>query len=328
MAKRINITKKELKEFYSDKKLNTYQIAKKLGCCQATIWKNLIKFNIERRTSYELNSNVPSKEQLIEFYSKNKLSTWAIEKKYGFSRGTVHRKLKEYRLTTRDRADSHIPSGRKDFSGDLIEKAYLMGFRLGDLGVRKIWPNSKTILVASGSTIPEQIGLIKNLFDPYCKVWIKEAKHGKINIQASLNLSFDFLLSKKIPVWVINKKETFFAFLAGFTDAEGHIGIYNKMAKFGIGNYNLSMLYFLKKGLEKWGIHPRITSDNRAGSLNSEGYPYNKNYHSLYVSIKSDLLLLFYNLKSYLKHELKIEALKKAEANILERNRRFGTHEN
>lgn len=327
MAKRVKISRAGLNKLYSHEKLSTYQLAKKFDCCQATIWKSLVKFGIKRRTPYELNSNVPSKKELIQFYLNEKLSTWAIQKKYGFSRGTVYRKLKEYGLAIRDRADSHISLERKDFSRDLIEKAYLTGFRLGDLGVRRVWPNSKTILVASGSTIPEQIELIKKLFDPYCRVWIKKTKNGKINISASLNETFDFLLSKKIPVWSVDNKKTFFAFLAGFSDAEGHIGIYNNMAKFGIGNYNLQILNFLKKGLKKYKIHSRIYTDNRKGSSNSEGYVYGNNYNSLYVSIKKDLLSLFYNLKPYLKHELKIKALKKAEDNIIERNRRTKNNE-
>ena len=219
MNKKIEISSFQLNNLYTHQKLNTYQIAKKFNCCQASVWKKLVEFNIPRRTPYELNSNVPSKDQLIEFYFNKKLSTWQIEKLYGFSRGTIHRKLKEFNIQTRDRADSHIINFRKDFSGNLTEKAYLIGFRLGDLGVRKIYPNSKTITVASGSTIKEQIELIKSLFVEYGKVRIKTTKNNKTNIWVALNESFDFLLSKKIPSWIKGNKNNFLAFLAGFTDA-------------------------------------------------------------------------------------------------------------
>ena len=151
-------------------------------------------------------------------------------------------------------ATANIINPRKDFSGKLIEKAYIIGFRLGDLGVRKIYPNSKTITVASGSTIKEQIDLIDSLFKDYGKVRIKTAKNSKINIWVALNESFDFLLSKEIPVWVERDKKLFLSFLAGFTDAEGNIGIYNKQAVFQMGNYNKKILLFINKNLNNLGI--------------------------------------------------------------------------
>jgi len=324
MAKRVKISEKELRELYENKKFNTYEIAEKFKCCQATIWKNLIKFGIKRRLPHELNSHVPSKEELIELYSKKKLSTWAIERGYGFSRGTVHRKLKEYGITTRDRADSHIFSFRKNFSGNLIEKAYMIGFRLGDLGVRKVWPNSKTILVASGSTIKEQIDLIKELFEPYCKVWIKAAKNGKINIQASLNESFDFLLSKNFPRWTMNDKRYFFSFLAGFTDAEGNFGVYNGMARYQLGNYDFKLLLKIRSLLNKFKIPcKKLYLAKMKGKINKQGFKYNSDYYTLRIHKKSDLLKLNEELSPFIKHKNKIKDLNIMVTNIIDRNNKY-----
>ena len=175
------ISPEELSNLYEKQKITTYQIAEKFNCCQATIWKRLVEFNITRRSSYELISNVPSKEELIKYYVYDKLSTWQIEKRYGYHRSTVHRKLKEYGIDVRDRATAHIIYPRKNFSENLIEKAYLIGFRIGDLGVRKIWLKSKTISVASGSTIKNQIILIKNLFKDYGKINIQKTKIRFLN---------------------------------------------------------------------------------------------------------------------------------------------------
>ena len=328
MVKPIKISKTELENLYKSKKLNTYQIAKKFGCCQATIWKTLVKFRIKRRKSHELNSNIPSKEELVKLYLKNKLSTWTIEKKFGYCHGTVHRKLKEYNIPTRDRADSHIFNERKDFSGDLNEKAYMIGFRLGDLGVRKIWPNSKTICVASGSTIQEQIDLIESLFKPYCKIWIGKAKNGKINIQANLNESFSFLLSKDFPDWASNNKQNFFSFLAGFSDAEGNFGIYNKMARYQLGNYDYSLLMKIKDCLNKFDIPcNKLCTSKMKGKINKQGFRYNADYHMLRIYSKEDLLKLNESLKPFIRHKNKIEDLKKVEENIINRNRRFNHEE-
>jgi len=320
--------KEQLKKLYEKEKLTTYQIANKFGCCQATIWKKLIGLGIKRRRPHDLNSNVPSKETLIHLYLNKKLSTWEIGKKYKYSRGTVHRKLKEFGIVTRSRAEAHIIYPRNDFSGDLVEKAYLIGFRIGDLGVRKIYPNSKTICIASGSTIPEQIELIKNLFKKYGNVWVKKTKDGKINIQSNLNLSFEYLLSKNFPDWVEKNREYFFSFLAGFTDAEGTISQANKLDYYSLGNYDKQLLFIIYKNLNKLGIRCNVpNSDNRKGKTNSQGYKYSSNYWSLRIYRKKDLLNLLLKLKPYIRHKLKIKALKKAEDRIILRNARRNRYE-
>ena len=198
MAKRVKISKKLLGNLYNKQKLNTFQIANQLSCCQATIWKKLHKFNIKPNLPGPKRVNL-TKEQLKDLYINKKLSTWQIESRLKIPRSTIHRKLKEFNISPRNRSDSHIIYPRKDFSGNLTEKAYLIGFRIGDLGVRKIYPNSKTISVASGSTIEEQIILIRNLFKKYGRIWVSKRKNNKINIQASLNESFDFLLLSSPP---------------------------------------------------------------------------------------------------------------------------------
>ncbi len=325
MTKRFSISKTKLEELYNKDKLTAYQISQKIGLSPATVRNRLIDLNIKRRKPHDLNSNVPSKERLIDLYLNKKLSTWKIEKEYGYSRGTVYVKLKEYGLKTRDRADSHIIYERKDFSGNLIEKSYLIGFRIGDLGVRKIHPNSKTICVASGSTIQEQIELIKGLFEGYGKVWIQKTKDGRINIQANLNESFEFLLSKEIPNWALNNKNHFFSFLAGFTDAEGWIGLSQNMAVYSLGNTDLKILSIIKENLNKFGICcGRISTDKRKGKPTTEGYFFSSNYHQLRINKKEDLLKLFVKLKLYAKHKNKIKALNKAIENINWRNERYG----
>lgn len=325
MVEQINISKESLSNFYERDKLTTFQIAKKLGCCQATIWKRLKDFNIKSRLPGVKRVKL-TKEQLEDLYINKKLSTWKIENKIKIPRGTIYRKLKEFNINIRDRSDSHVIYSRTNFSEDLIEKAYLIGFRIGDLGVRKQYKNSKTICIASGSTVEEQIELIKGLFDKYGNVWIKRTKKNKINIQVFLNESFNFLLSKDLPKWIEKDKRYFFSFLAGFTDAEGHIGIGGRgQAIYSLGNYNKKLLIFIKTKLKKIGIgiNGPYQSNNK-GTYNSQGYIYNENYNQLVLTRKSDLLELLDNIKHYIKHKLKIRDLNCSIANILERNRKFG----
>src|SRR3989344_213929 len=327
--KRIIISKKDLKKLYMGDKLNTYKIAEKYGTCQATIWKKLKKYKIKKRSSHELNSNIPSKKLLQELYIVNRLSTWEIEKKYGFSRSTIHRKLREYGMI-RTRAETHRIYPRRDFSENENEKTYLIGFRLGDLRARKIWENSETIQVDCGSTKKEQISLIKKLFQNYGHVWISiPNSKGKIQIEAFLNQSFCFLLDKKIPKMLISKKENFFSFLAGFTDAEGTIGVSKKQAYFSIVNQNKNWLSYIRNNLINFGINcPKIGLGSEKGTAvtlySDKLYFSNKDCWYLRLTKKSELYKLLENMEPYLKHEKKVKNLKLAKINILDRNRRFG----
>ena len=322
MSKQIKISRELLFNLYEKEKLTTFQIAEKIGCCQATIWKKLMGYGIKPRLPGAKRVSI-SKEKLKELYINKKFSTWKIEEITKIPRGTIHRKLQEFNINLRDRATSHIIHPKKDFSGNLIEKSYLIGFRIGDLGVRKIYPNSKVIQIASGSTIKEQIDLIENLFENYGKIWIKKTKNNKINICVSLNESFNFLLDKEIPKWILKNKKYFLSFLAGFIDAEGSFGVYNKMARFSIGNYDSSILFLIFGELNKYGIkgNPPF-SDKRKGKKNSQGYIYRKNYWHFRINNKYELENFFNLIKPYIKHTNKLKSLNMAILNINIRNSR------
>lgn len=210
-------------------------------------------------------------------------------------------------------------------------KAYLIGFRIGDLRVRKIWENSETIHVDCGTTIPEQISLIKNLFGRYGRIWMKKIKSRNDNcyqIETYLNDSFSFLLDKKAPKWAFKNKETFFSFLAGFTDAEGTISIADNRAYYSLVNQDKELLVRIRnKLLYLRLIVPNLNLDSKKGSprVTSKGTYYsNKDCWSLRVHRKYSLYTLLENLQPYLKHPKKVKNLKLAKANIIERNRKFG----
>ena len=199
----------------------------------------------------------------------------------------------------------------------------MIGFRIGDLGVRKIYTNSKTICVASGSTVKEQIDLIKNLFEKYGKIWVK-TKKGKINIQINLNESFEFLLSKKVPIWILNNEDYFLSFLAGFTDAEGCISINNGMAYYSLGNCDFNLLSIIREKLNKLEFSCNISTSKRKGKPTIDGYFFSSDYHQLRIDRKAVLLQLFTKLKTFIKHENKIKALNMAIENIGQRNLKYG----
>ena len=322
----ISILKQELKELYIEKRLNTYQIAKKLGCCQATIWKRLHKYKIKLRPSGGHRIKI-SRKRLEFLYSNKKYSTWKIEKLTNIPRSSIHRKLKELRIPTRDISESHVIYPKKDFNNDVLLKAYLIGFRIGDLRVRKAGgKQSRTIKTDCGSSIPAQINLIKTLFQPYGHVWIsKKYEDGAYQIEAYLNNSFSFLLPKIAPNYIFEEKDLFFAFLAGFTDAEGYI--YSKRVRDGfcLGNYDKKLLRKIKKTLESYKIKcSKVSISLKKGYYPSNDRKYNQDYWCLSVNRKMCLLMLMNELKKYSRHRNKQAAIRKIIKNINKRNLYFG----
>ena len=269
--------------------------------------------------------NIP-KETLEDLYINKKLSTWKIAEVLHYARSTIYAKILLFKIPIRNRAVSHIIYPRQNFSGNLIEKAYLIGFRIGDLRARKFYKNSETIKVDCASTKIEQINLIKNLFLPYGRVWIsKPNKRGAIQIECFLNTTFDFLLTREPASWIFRNKKHFFSFLAGFTDAEGTIFISNNQAKYALGNYNIALLRQIKFYLEKYNIKSHnITRSIRQGLLASHGYRYNHDYWTLTVSRKVDMLRLLHLIGPHLKHINKLKQMNIAIENIAERNRLYG----
>lgn len=269
--------------------------------------------------------NIP-KDELIELYLNQHLSSRKISKLYSCAYSTIDRKVHQANLPIRNLAQAHVIYPRKDFSRDLIEKAYLIGFRIGDLRARKFYKNSETIKLDCASTKTEQINLIKDLFYNYGRVWIsKPNKRGATQIECFLNTTFNFLLSKEPAKWIFRNKKQFFSFLAGFTDAEGTIYISNNQAKYALGNYNIELLRQIKFCLEKYNVKSHnITRSIRQGLLASHGYRYNHDYWILTVSRKVDMLRLFGLMGLHLKHANRIKQMNIAIKNIEERNRLYG----
>lgn len=305
--------------------MSTYQIAEYYKCSQTTIWKLLHKYNILLRRPG--NYLVIPYSILKELHVDKKLSSRKIAKKYNCAYSTIDRKIKEHGFKIRKRAQAHIIYPRKSFSGNLLEKAYLIGFSMGDLRIRKIYKNSETITVDCASTKSYQISLIKNLFKPYGRVWVSKIdEKGRRQIQAQLDLSFGFLLNLdgNIDYWMLNDKKYFSAFLAGFTDAEGCFFISSGKAFYSLGNYNKKILNQIYKKLMKLGIHcSRLRSDNLKGYKDKQGYIRKKDYWSLRINRKQDLIRLFELVGPYLKHEKRRTDMDRAKRNIMERNREF-----
>jgi hypothetical protein len=144
---------------------------------------------------------------------------------------------------------------------------YLIGFRIGDLTAQR-W--GRQIRITMGTTIPSSSTLIHELFDSYTVVKECPQKNNPYGygwkIYCNLHKSFSFLLKKKIPRWILEDEEHFYAFLAGFFDAEGSISISISRQKVGnfiqralhISNYDKALNEALLNKLRELGYNARF----------------------------------------------------------------------
>lgn len=334
MSKKIiKINKATLLNLYTQKKLSIIETAKILKHDPEIIKRELIRNKILLRTKSEAIHFAKSKRTIPKaviktLYYKSKLTQEEIANKLEKSRGHILFLMKKYKLKTRSPNIRSLRYPKKIFSGDLFEKAYLLGFRAGDLHV-KLLPSGNLLRVDCTSTKNQQLLLFKQLFYKYGFVWVSNPRaNGNRVFIVLLNRSFNFLLPKKdhISGWILKNKGHFFAYLAGYTDAEGCIGVFNNMARFTLASYDKNILKQIYEGLNKFGIpcnQPRVLV--KEGYTKSDGLIYRKDHWYLTLVKKSSLLLLFQDLEFYLKHQKRIDDLKKAKENIIRRNKILST---
>jgi hypothetical protein len=241
------------------------------------------------------------------------LSLSAIARRYGCALTTIWRRLQAAGVQCRE-GGSGPKYARTDFSGDLAEKAYLVGFRLGDLHVAM--EGTRTIVVKCTSTRTEQVVLFRDLFGKYGHVYSDEAtkahrKRQSIGMEVRLNMTFDFLIPKQdaVPEWVVMNDETFFAFFAGYVDAEGYFATYSSAnlpdpaARLEIRSYDAVLLGQLRNGLCERGIEcPPVRLRVRAGYINRAGVRSNRDLWGLGVHRRVSLRRLGAKIKPYLRH--------------------------
>lgn len=194
---------------------------------------------------------------------------------------TVWNHLKARGLGLRDRVEAQIKAvtryERKPFSGDSVEKAYLMGLRYGDLHVVQ---HGRAIRVRVSTTHPAMAELFESLFSPYGHV----SRYPRLaslvpyewTLECDLDSSFGFLLIRPMikDLRALTAAQ-FDAFLAGFFDAEGTIYLHRKryghMFEASISNTDLALLSFIEDRLRGRGYHPRqehkIQNESRLGYL-------------------------------------------------------------
>ncbi|CAG0928679.1 hypothetical protein TFLX_01011 [Thermoflexales bacterium] len=197
---------------------------------------------------------------------------------------------------------------KRPFSGDPLEKAYLIGFGVGDLCVHRAnySKTSKTVIAACTSTVPEQIELVRMLFEEYGGVNLSVGKQQTV-ITCYLDRSFNFLLERedRIVDWITADQECFAAYLAGYIDAEGCIQLKRQTRAFEvvIRSYDVNILRTCWAALQKLGVVcPPVYLVKRQGERDGNGPLYHQDYWGLGIYRQLSLARLFELIAPHLKH--------------------------
>lgn len=284
-----------------------------------------MRLKIPRRTNGEAIKLVSRKHlptnEILELYQNNKLSLKKLAKKFKSSKATLHKIIFENNIVVRNHDEAMqfcLKYKRTNFSENSEEKAYLLGLVEGDItAFRK---SKHTIRVITNTTHLDFLKMFCVSFENYSKVRYYPAKNKTFEnymwcISADLDNSFNFLLPENrknlIPFIINSDSKLFFAFLAGYFDAEG--ALYAKKVRNNLqyclkfGTENIDLLALIKSRLIEFNFNPLLYKNFLKGSsrfANKTKIKYNNDYFALEIFRKVDIILLLNLLQ--LRHPEKI----------------------
>ncbi len=263
---------------------------------------------------------VIGKKLLEKLYLKQSLSPYKIGDILDCSFSTISNRLREFNIPLKSPALARMKYFKTDFNGDKILKAYMLGFRLGDLNVYKRSENSETVVARCHTTQIEQVKILETLFNSFGHISVSN-NNGHFHVNCFLNNSFNFLLSKNKDswAWLINRPKLATSFIAGYTDAEGNFIINQGRARFKIDSYDFSILSWISNWLTFQGISNKFRLIYKMGDKWNGKYPLNKDLWRLNVNEANSLRRFIELIIPYLKHQKRIGDARLCANNILKR---------
>ena len=101
-GRRVSLPIKELEQKYVKEQKTAAQVADEFGCTRNAVYNNLKCYKIPIRQANNVERVLITKEELIELYEKQGLSSSDIAKKKGCHGATICRKLKKYNIERRN----------------------------------------------------------------------------------------------------------------------------------------------------------------------------------------------------------------------------------
>lgn len=233
-----------------------------------------------------------TKEVLEDFYLKRRSSTSQVGQILKINQWGVRVRLKRFEIPIRTLSENSTKYPKIPFSGDLKEKAYILGLRTGDLYVI---PHHKLIKIETTSSKPTFLKMFEKVFGKYGVVKVYERK-GKITeksfrVYCYLDPSFEFLIKKleEIPEWIMKCDDYFFPFLAGYIDAEGSwMIVEHKIKKWkykdstlSLGSCDKIIIHQIHQKLKELGFKSNLYLSKKAGTSTQLG-----KYHSDFYRIR------------------------------------------
>jgi transposase len=134
---RTKATKEELTELYINKFLSAVEIGEIFGVSDVTIGYWLIGYGIPVRTISEAhlkNRSKATKEELVELYIIQGLSTYEIGEIFAVCNTTIGRWLKEYGIHIKTPAEAKLKGKPKAIKEELIDLYIIQGLTTTEIG--------------------------------------------------------------------------------------------------------------------------------------------------------------------------------------------------
>jgi len=261
-----------------------------------------------------------SEASLRELYLVKNWTPRKIGLRFNCDGVTVRNRLKELKIPFKTKSSAQTKYPRYDFDGTEAERAYMLGFRYGDLNVYKPKGKSETIVVRCHTTHVVQEDLFKKIFSQYGTITVSRNSRS-VHMNCYLNSSFDFLLQKYNDLertWLSKSKNRMWAFIAGYIDAEGTFGIYEGRGRFKVDAYDVLILKDTHTFLVHNGIRSIMRIIVRKGQPGNGSY-WNNDVWRINVNESNSLAVLITNLLPFLTHKKRVQDAHAVLKNVLKR---------
>lgn len=264
------------------------------------------------------NKIILDQASLVKLYWDERKSLRCIAQMLECTDGTIIRRMREMGIPRRSKTTMRVKYPKFLFDGSLTEKAYMIGFRIGDLNVYKPSSKSSIIVVRCHTTMRDQVKLIESMFLGYGGIRVS-CNNQHFTITCYVDDSFSFLLGKAVPNWVFADFTYGMSFTAGYVDAEGSFGLNQRRGRFKIDSYDWEVLKGIAKFLSQRNVNVKLYTIATQGADYGKGLKWK---HDLWRMTINDALSLetFVNrLLPFLKHKKRISDAKIVLKNINDR---------
>lgn len=270
-----------------------------------------------------------SKNVLRDLYFNKRLSFTVIANILRCSSPTVVSRFRDYGLKAKKCGEWKIKYKKKNFSGNKVEKAYILGFSVGDINAYKSSKNGNVIVARCHTTQKEQVRLFCSVFQKYGHVTVSHSQTTNnlpsFHINCYLNDSFSFLLISKpyhVENWIKNNFKNSISFIAGYIDAEGNFIINQRRARFKIDSYDFFILSWMHKWCCYHGIKSKLRLISKKGSARYDKSSFwNNDLWRLNINEAHGLLKFCKIIFPFLKHKKRVKDIRLCILNINKRKK-------